>query len=118
MAYTDLFNEGIDDLAAKLAAATSLRVVTDPRNIGPPCLFIDAPDIEAHNWNIAKMTFPIRVISNGPANLDNMRAILAMVASVLIGKVGLLSARASAVTIGGVDYAAYDLTIAIQVQYQ
>lgn len=118
MAYTDLFNTGLDNLATKLGTATSLRVVTDPRNIAPPCLFIDAPDIEAHNWNIAKMTFPIRVISNGPANLDAMRNLLQMVASVLNGKVGLTAARPSGVTIGGVDYAAYDLTIAIEVQTQ
>lgn len=118
MAYTDLFNVGLDNLATALGTATSLRIVTDPRNIAPPCIFIDAPDIEAHNWNIAKMSFPIRVISNGPANLDGMRAILGMIASVLTGKVGLISARPSAVTIGGVDYAAYDLTIAIEVQKQ
>jgi hypothetical protein len=40
------------------------------------------------------------------------------VASVLNGKVGLTAARPSGVTIGGVDYAAYDLTIAIEVQTQ
>ena len=30
MAYTDLFNEAIDDLSATLATITGLRVVTDP----------------------------------------------------------------------------------------
>ena len=118
MAYTDLFNEGIDDLASALVTATALKVVTDPRNIQPPCVFIDAPDIEAHNWNIAKMTFPVRIIGMGPANLDAMRVILEMTAAVLNGKVGLTAARPSALAIGGVEYAAYDLTIAIEVQTQ
>lgn len=118
MAYTDLFNEGIDDLAAALVTATGLRVVTDPRNIQPPCIFLDAPDIEAHNWNIAKMTFPVRIIGMGPANLDAMRVILEMAAAVLTGKVGMTSGRPSGISIGGVDYAAYDLTIAIEVQKQ
>lgn len=116
MAYTDLLNEGIDDLATKLATATSLRVVTDPRNIAPPCIFLDAPDVEAFNYNIAKMTFPARIISLGPANLDAMRNLLAMCANIMAAKVGLTAARPSGVTLGGVDYAAYDLTIAIQVQ--
>ena len=116
MAYTDLLNEGIDDLATKLATATSLRVVTDPRNIAPPCIFLDAPDIEAFNYNIAKMTFPARIISLGPANLDAMRNLLQMCSSILAAKVGLTAARASGITLGGIDYAAYDLTIAIQVQ--
>jgi hypothetical protein len=38
MAYTDLFNEALDDLAAKLATVTGLVVVTDPRNIKPPAV--------------------------------------------------------------------------------
>jgi hypothetical protein len=45
-----------------------------------------------------------------------MRNLLAMCSSILAAKVGLTAARASGITLGGVDYAAYDLTIAIQVQ--
>jgi len=40
-AYTDLFNEAIDDLTATLQEITGLQVVNDPRNIVPPCAFID-----------------------------------------------------------------------------
>ena len=36
MAYTDLFNEAIDDLSATLATISGLRVVTDPGKINPP----------------------------------------------------------------------------------
>jgi hypothetical protein len=32
-AFTDLFNEALDDLSAFLATTTGLQVVTDPRNL-------------------------------------------------------------------------------------
>ena len=41
-AYTDLFNEAIDDLTATLHTISGLQVVNDPRNIVPPCILIDA----------------------------------------------------------------------------
>jgi hypothetical protein len=43
MAYTDLFNEAIDDLTASLTAVSGLRVVNDATKIVPNCVFIDAP---------------------------------------------------------------------------
>jgi len=38
--YTDLFNNAMSALGTKLATATGLQVVTDPRNLRPPCVFI------------------------------------------------------------------------------
>jgi hypothetical protein len=35
MAYTDLLNEAIDDVAATLTAVSGLRVVTDPTKTRP-----------------------------------------------------------------------------------
>jgi hypothetical protein len=37
--YTDLLNEGIDDITATLTAVTGLRVVNDPTKIVPNCVF-------------------------------------------------------------------------------
>ena len=45
VAYTDLFNECLDDLAATLNTVTGLQVVTDPRNLVPPCVMIGAPTL-------------------------------------------------------------------------
>ena len=66
VAYTDLFNEALDGLAATLTSVTGLQVVTDPRNLVPPCAFIDAPSFVAFNANIVKITFPVRLITLGP----------------------------------------------------
>jgi hypothetical protein len=37
--YTDLLNEGIDDITATLTAVTGLRVVNDATKIVPNCVF-------------------------------------------------------------------------------
>jgi hypothetical protein len=114
--YTDLFNEALDDLVATLTAVSGLQVVSDPRNLVPPCVFIDAPTFEAFNYNIVKMTFPVRVITLGPNNLDAQRSLLNLASKVLAANVGLTDGRPTIAMIGGADYPAYDLTITMQAQ--
>jgi hypothetical protein len=58
VAFTDLFNEALDDLTATLTAVSGLQVVNDPRNLVPPCVFIDAPSFDAFNYNIVKLDVP------------------------------------------------------------
>lgn len=116
MAYTDLFNEAIDDLATSLGTITGLRVVTDPRNINPPCVFIDAPTFTAYNANIADMTFPVQVISLGPANLDALRNVLAICAQLLVKNVAVTDGKPITLSVGGQDLAAYDVTVRMKVQ--
>lgn len=116
MAYNDLFNETLDDLAANLTSITGLRVVTDPRFINPPCVFVDAPSFTAWNYNIVKMTFPVRIIGSGPGDLNNLRGLLASAAAVLSTNVAVTDGRPTYVTIGGQEFAAYDLSIPIQGQ--
>jgi len=116
MAYTDLFNEAIDDLSATLATVSGLRVVTDPQQINPPCVFLDAPSWESFNYNIVKMTFPVRVFSLGPGNLDAMRNILSICAALMAKDVAVTDGRPVSVVIGGQEFPAYDLSIPIQAQ--
>lgn len=116
MAYTDLFNEAIDDLATTLGTISGLRVITDPRYVAPNCVFIDAPSFEAWNANIAKMTFPVQVVGMGPGNLDALRPVLAICAQLLAKNVAVTVGRPTALDIGGTTVPAYDLTIALQAQ--
>jgi len=116
MAYTDLFNETIDDIVTSLSTITGLRVVTNPNNINPPCVFVDAPSFEAYNANIADMTFPIRVISLGPAGLDALRNTLSICAQLLTKNVAITSGRPISISIGGQELAAYDLTLRVKAQ--
>lgn len=116
MAYTDLFNEAIDDLAATLGTITGLRVVTDPRYISPNCCFIDAASFDAWNGNIVKMIFPVTLIGSGPGNLDVLRPLLAMAAQLLTKNVAVTSGRPGTLEVGGQQYAAYNLSISLQAQ--
>jgi hypothetical protein len=116
VSFTDLFNEALDDLAATLSAVSGLQVVNDPRNLVPPCVFIDAPTFEAFNFNIVKMVFPVRCITLGPNNLDAQRSLLNLASKVLAANVGLTDGRPTIAMIGGADYPAYDLTITMQAQ--
>ena len=114
VAYTDLFNEALDDLTATLKTITGLQVVNDPRNIVPPCAFIDAPSFTAFNYNIVKISFPVRLITLGPGNLDAQRSLMNMVAKVLTKNVAVVDGRPTIAVIGGSELAAYDLTVEIK----
>lgn len=116
MAYTDLFNEAIDDLATTLGTISGLRVITDPRYIAPNCVFIDAPSFETWNYNIVKMEFPVTVVGSGTGDLNTLRAVLSIAASVLGKNVAVTSGRPTQLDIGGVQLPAYELRIPIQAQ--
>ena len=114
--YTDLFNEALDDLAATLATITGLRVVFDPEKINPPCVFLDAPSFVAFNYNVVTMSFSVKVITLGAADLNGLRNVLNMSASLLAKQVAVKSGRPGYLPIGGQTFAAYDLTIEMQAQ--
>ena len=117
-AYTDLFHEAIDDLSATLNAVTGLKVVTDPRNIlpGTNAALLGAPSFTAWNANIAKMTFPVQLISLGPSNLDALRSLLSTAAKLLNANVAVTDGHPISLEIGGVMYPAYELSISLQAQ--
>jgi hypothetical protein len=114
--WPDLFNEGLDDLAATLATITGLRVVMNPKDINPPCVFINAPSIDAFNYNIARMEVPVDVITLGPASLDALRDVLAIVAKLMKKNVAMTDARPAVFEVGSQSYASYRVTIPMQVQ--
>jgi hypothetical protein len=116
VAYTDLFNEALDDLTATLQTITGLTVTNDPRSLNPPCAFIDAPSFVAFNYNIVKISFPVRLITLGPGNLDAQRSLMNLAAKVLNSNVGVTTGRPTMAIIGGVELPAYDLVVNIQAQ--
>jgi hypothetical protein len=118
VAYTDLFNEALDDLAASLTSITGLQVVTDPRNLVPPCAFIDAPTFSVYGGggNIVQMTFTVRIITLGPGNLDAQRNLMHLASMVLGKNVAVTTGRPTIAIIGGAEMPAYDLTIEMQAQ--
>ena len=118
MAYTDLLNEAIDDVAATLAAVSGLRVVTDPTKLVPNCVFLLAPSFTTFGGqgNIVTMDFPLKIVGSGPAGLPVLREILSIVALVLASKVIVLSGQPASIEIGGASFPCYDLTMKMQAQ--
>jgi hypothetical protein len=112
--YDDVFNNVLDELAQKLAAVSGLQVVTDPRNLKPPCVFIDAPSFTAFNFNVVRLLFPVRILSLGPSNLDAQRNLNNLAALVLTANIGVTEGRPTVAIIGGTELPAYDLTVAIE----
>jgi hypothetical protein len=116
MPGTGLFNEGLDDLATTLLTITNLPVVRDPRNISPGCVLIGAPTFEAWNYNIAKMTVPVQIISSGPGNQDALDQLLTIASQLMAKNVAVTDGRPTSIEIGGTICPGYDLTIEMQVQ--
>jgi hypothetical protein len=112
-AYTDLFNTALDDLADFLATVLDLVVVTDPRNVAPPCVVISPCSFEAFNDKVADLTFPVQIITLGPANLDAQRSLLNLASQVLGKGVAVTSGRPTAIEYGNGVYPAYELTVKI-----
>jgi len=116
VAFTDLFNEALDDLTATLTAVSGLQVVNDPRNLVPPCVFIDAPSFDAWNYNIVKLMFPVKIITLGPANLDAQRSLLNIMSKVLAANIAVTDGRPTSTLISGVEYPSYEVTANVQAQ--
>lgn len=112
----DFLNDAFDDLVTILQGITGLRVVDDPRNIAPPCAFVDAPTIESFNYNIVKMNFPVTLISTGPGNLDALRQLLNLTGKLVIKNIAVMSASPKVITVGGQEFAGYELIIPLQAQ--
>ena len=115
--YTDLLNEGIDDVAATLTAA-NLRVVTDPTKLVPNCVFLQAPSFTTSfgNGNIVRLEIPIKIVGSGPAGLPVLREILQIVAACLATTIIVTGGSPGVLEIGGQEYPCYDLTCAIAAQ--
>jgi len=118
VAFTDLLNEGLDDLSAFLVTVSGLRVVNDATKLVPNCVFLDAPsfDMFAGSGNVLKMNFPVKIIGSGPAGLPVLRQLLSITAAVINSGAIVMSGSPTAYSIGGADYPCYDLVISIAVK--
>ena len=114
--YTDLFNEGYDDLVTKLSTVVGLQVNNDPRNITPPSVFVNIDSIDGYNYNVAKLNFTLQIITLGPGNLDAQKSLLNILAQIYALDIGVVSGRPTNLDIGGSVLPAYELTVTTVVQ--
>ncbi len=110
-----LFKDGYDQLVTKLKTITGLPVISDPRVVNPPCALLEAPVIAMPTNVVADMEFRLVVIGLGAGDNRTMDQLLDIADLVRAAEIGLTAARPTTVSYGGLDYAAYELTIRTKV---
>ena len=114
--YDDLFNTALNNLSSFLRSVTNLVVVTDPRNLQPNCVLIQAPSFTAWTSDAVRLTFPVTIVGIGPGNEDALRTILYTVSLVLGKNVAVTDGRPVTLDIGSTIAPAYELTIEMLAQ--
>lgn len=102
---------GYDEVVTKLGTITGLPVFKDPRNLNPPCAFVDAPTYRMNSNVIADMTVTVRIIGVGPGDYQTLSKLLDLADLVRRAQIGLTDIRPTVTTIGTQEYASYELTI-------
>ena len=113
----DDLKAGYNDLLSLLGAITNLPVVSssDPRNINPPCVLVDAPSFVMHTNTIPEMQFSIKIMAIGPGDRRTLNNLLDLADKIRAANLGLQSGRPTVVQIGSQDFAAYELTLSTKV---
>lgn len=113
MPATGVFAEAQAALAANLTAL-GIVVVTDPRNARPMSVLIEPPSFTSFTYNVAKLTFTLRVLSSPPGNQDAVDYLYTTIDQIInTPTIDVLEGRPSLSTIGGQDIPSYDLTVAV-----
>ncbi len=66
-ATVNAFNLGYDNVVDQLQTITGLRVFDDPRNLNPPCAFVEAPFIRMNSNLVFDMTLTVKILVQAPA---------------------------------------------------
>jgi hypothetical protein len=110
-ATVNAYKLGYDQVVAQLKTITGLRVFDDPRNLNPPCAFVEAPFIRMNSNLVFDMTVTVKIIGTGPGDYKCLTTLLEIADLVRRAQIGLTDVRPVVTTIGGQDYASYELTI-------
>jgi len=112
-----LLENGYQDMVTLLGAITNLPVVSssDPRNINPPCVLVDAPSFLMHTNTIPEMQFTIKIMAIGPGDRKALDKLLELADKIRAANLGLQSGRPTVVQIGSQDFAGYELTLSTKV---
>lgn len=103
-----LLLDAMDYVEGELVAA-GLNVVTDPRNVTPPCVLLDPPAVRAVGDAIVSCDVRVTVLTPPPGNRDAMLKLLED-ADKVIEAVNVIDGAPGSYTIGTVDLPAYSLT--------
>lgn len=108
--------DGLAEFIGVLTAA-NLPVVSDSRNVAPPCVLVDTPSIRSLGVDVAELTIPVVAVAPPPGNVEALNTLLALVDDVLAA---CTTASASTVTaepgvynIGNQELPAYNVRVTV-----
>jgi hypothetical protein len=106
--------DAIAGLVAELAAA-NLPVVSDPRNVRPPAVLVDAPSVRALSLSVLEITVPCVIVAPPPGNADAMTALVTMMDTVFALPIECTSMTATpgVYTIAGQELPSYSVVITL-----
>lgn len=108
--------DAYDYMVAALEAAGITTVVTDSRNVRPPCVLVEPPTITTNqSATFVELDFPITVMVPPPGNRDALLALLTTVDDV-VGAVGPTTGGPSVMQVGNQELPAYTLTTRLQIR--
>jgi len=114
---SDIFNGGFDTLVTKLESISGLPVTvsSDPRNINPPCVLVDAPSFSMPTNVVTQMDFTVKILAIGPGDRKALNKLLELADKIRNAEIGLTDGRPTVTSLGGLEFASYDLTIRTKV---
>lgn len=109
--------DAYDYVVAALEAAGITTVVTDARNVRPPCVLVEPPTItDNQSATFVELDFPITVMVPPPGNRDALVSLLATVDDVIGATTGPTTGGPSVVQVGNQELPAYQLTTRLQIR--
>lgn len=93
----------------------NLPVITDPRNLRPPAVFVDSPSIQSLSVDIVQLTIPVVCVVPPPGNADAMTALIALMDDVLDActVASTITAEPGLYSISGQDLPAYNIRVTV-----
>jgi hypothetical protein len=103
----------LDQWASDLGTATGYTATRDPDLIHPPCLFVDLPESVTAPISALVLDLPVHIVGGGSGKQVG-DTVLDMLATVL-DATGQQNAEAATLTVGGITYQTYRLTVPVRV---
>lgn len=109
-----LVADAVADYVAVLEAAL-ITVTTDPRNVRPPCTFVDSPSIRSLSAFAVELIIPVVLLAPPPGNADAMAALLTLVDEVMDASTpgSTITGDPGTYSIGGQDMPAYTMRVTV-----
>ena len=115
MAATGILAEARSAIVATLTGL-GLAAVTDPRNIRPRSVLVEAPTFTSFTYNVGDLRFSLRIVAAPPGNQDAEDYLITTADQIMNSALAVTDGRPTLTDIGGQTLPSYDLTVAVAVR--